>query len=74
MYKSTSFFYILHSSPLNECTRVIGKSLMAQSVKNPLAMQETACNTVDPGLFPEREDSLEKEIATHSSVFAWRIP
>ena len=26
---------------------------MAQSVKNPLAMQETACNAGDVGLIPE---------------------
>ena len=36
-----AFSDILHSSLLNECTRVIGKSLMAQSVKNPPAVQET---------------------------------
>ena len=69
-----AFSDILHSSLLNECTRVIGKSLMAQSVKNPPAVQETACNTVDQGSLPEQEDSLEKEIATHSSIFSWRIP
>ena len=28
-------------------------SLVAQSVKNSLAMQETACNTVDRGSVPE---------------------
>ena len=34
-------------------------SLIAQLVKNLPAMQE---------------DSLEKGMATHSSIFAWRIP
>ena len=43
-------------------------SLVAQSVKNLLAMQETWVR------FLGREDSLEKETATHSSVLAWRIP
>ena len=28
-----------------------------------------ACNTGDPG----QEDPLEKEMATHSSILAWRI-
>ena len=37
-------------------------------VKNPLAMQETRVR--DLGW----EDPLEKEIATHSSILAWRIP
>ena len=33
-------------------------------------MQETS----DGVWFPGREDPLEKEIATHSSILAWRIP
>ena len=37
-------------------------------VKNPPA------NAGDMGLIPGREDSLEKEIATHSGILAWRIP
>ena len=36
--------------------------------------KETACNAGDPGLIPGREDALEKEMATHSSILAWRIP
>ena len=40
---------------------------MAQIVKNLLAMQETCVQSLD------REDSLEKEMATHSSILAWRI-
>ena len=28
----------------------------------------------DAGLIPGQEDTLEKEIATHSSILAWRIP
>ena len=41
---------------------------MAQTVKNPPAMQETQVQSL------RREDPLEKEIATHSSILAWRIP
>ena len=37
-------------------------------VKNLPAMQETWI----PSLI--QEDTLEKEMATHSSIFAWRIP
>ena len=46
----------------------IGASLVAQSVKSLPAMQETWIR------FQGWEDSLEKEIATHSSILAWRIP
>ena len=45
-----------------------GASLMAQSVKNPPAMQETQVR------FLGLEDLLEKEMAAHSSVLAWRAP
>ena len=36
--------------------------------------QESACNTGYPGLIPGMEDLLEKRMATHSSILAWRIP
>ena len=42
-------------------------SLVAQSVKNPPAMQETACNAGDLSLIPW----LGERMATHSSIFAW---
>ena len=45
-----------------------GASLVAQTVKNPPAMQETQVQSLG------REDPLEKELATHSSILAWRIP
>ena len=41
---------------------------IAQMVKNLLAMQETWVRSLD------QEDPLEKEMATHSSKLAWRIP
>ena len=43
-------------------------SLVAQLVKNPPAMRETWIRSLG------WEDHLEKEIATHSSILAWRIP
>ena len=44
---------------------------MALVVNNSLG---TAGDVSDVGLVPELEDSLEEEMATHSSIFAWRIP
>ena len=44
---------------------------MAQAVKNLSAMQEMQETGVQP---LGQEDSLEKEIATHSNILAWEIP
>ena len=41
---------------------------MAQLVKNPPIMQETKVQSLG------WEDPLEKEMATHSRIHAWRIP
>ena len=43
-------------------------SLVAQLVKNPPAMQETWVRSLG------WEDPLEKGMATHSNILAWRIP
>ena len=48
--------------------RVIGGSLIALLVKNLPAMLETRVQ------FLGWEDPLEKEMVTHSSILAWRIP
>ena len=37
-------------------------------------VKATACNVGDPGTDPGQEDPLEKEMATHSSNLAWKIP
>ena len=36
--------------------------------------KESACNAGDQGLIPGSGRSLEKEMVTHSSILAWRIP
>ena len=38
------------------------------------AVKESACKAEDSSLIPGWEDLLEKEMATHSSILAWRIP
>ena len=43
-------------------------SLVAQLVKNLPVMQETWVWSLD------QEDPLEKVVATHSSILAWKIP
>ena len=42
-------------------------SLVAQTVKRLPAMRETQVRSLD------QEDPLEKEMATHSSILAWKI-
>ena len=43
-------------------------SLVAQTVKNPPAMQETWVQSLG------WKDPLEKGMATHCTILAWRIP
>ena len=49
-------------------TLLLWASLVAQTVKNPPAMQETWIHFLD------QEDPLEKGMVTHFSILAWRIP
>ena len=51
-------FFFFLSSNLN----------MAQMVKNLPAMQETRVQSLDG------EEPLEKGMASHSSIFAWKVP
>ena len=65
------FFIHLTSSLLKclfpTCNQTKG-SAGGSVVKKPPAMQETRVR------FPGQENSLEKEMATHSSILTWRIP
>ena len=45
-----------------------GESLVAKLIKNLPAMQET------PVRFLGQENPLEKEMAAHSSLLAWKVP
>ena len=55
------------SHPFIRCPKNL-TSLVAQTVKNLPAMQETCVRSLG------RKDPLEEGIATHSSILAWRIP
>ena len=48
-------------------TRGLGASLVAQRVRNLPAMQEIRVQSLD------WEDPLEKGMAAHSSILAWRV-
>ena len=55
------FFFVSHFSSFHA-------SLVAQRVKHLPAMPEAWVQS------PGREDPLEEEMATHSSILVWRIP
>ena len=55
-------------SSLTRVSQVVWASLVAQRLKHLPGMLETRVRSLG------REDPLEKEMATHSSTLAWRIP
>ena len=57
------FAFLIVFTYTNKCT-----SLVAQTIKNLPAMQETWVWSLG------QEDPLQKGMATHSSILAWRIP
>ena len=63
VWKQNTFIYYV-------CYGYIQASLLTQTVKNLPAvyLQETRVESLDS------EDSLEKRLATHSNIRAWRIP
>ena len=66
--KQISSYRVTQSIIYCVLTKNIRTSLVAQMVKNLLAMQETWVPSLGV------EDPLEKGMATHCSVLAWRIP
>ena len=53
---------------LTDTYHYVWASLVAQMVENLPEMQETQVQSLGS------EDPLEEEMATHSSILAWRIP
>ena len=56
----------------------LGKNFLKKSVSAGFLHdsdgKESACSVGDLGSIPGWEDPLEKRMATHSSILAWRIP
>ena len=59
---------LLGVQPLSGCLGISWAFLVPQMVKNSPAMRETRVRSLD------WEDLLEKGMATHASILAWRIP
>ena len=73
LYQKVATFFIVvneetYRRNLRLCKHSYGSSLVAQIVKNLSAMQETWVGSLG------WEDPLEKGMATHSTILAWRIP
>ena len=69
MYKIDSCLYM--STPVSQFVPLylsLQASLVAQTVKHLPTMQETWVRSLG------QEDPLEKEMATHFSTLAWKIP
>ena len=66
----------LHGSLRNLCFFKKKKKKEFKYNYFPLVAQtlKTVCNAGDPGSILGQEDPLEKEMAPHSSILAWRIP
>ena len=66
-----SFFYKwLISFPSTTCKEIVFSTLYIRTS----FVKASAWNAGDPGSIPGSGRSLEKEMATHSSTLAWRIP
>ena len=62
-----------------KCHTIVETSLEKLSIFNKpfpggSEVKVSACNAGDLGSIPGWEDPLEMEMATHSSILAWRIP
>ena len=62
------------SLPTELSKQTYDKFMLIKTLGHPswLSGKESACNAGVRSL--GQEDSLEKEMATYSSIFAWRIP
>ena len=52
----------------------LGYTLIQDGFPDGAEVKASACNAGDLGSIPGQEDPPEKEVATHSSILAWRIP
>ena len=68
IYEERGWLFFPYSCAFDKLIFAFAASLVAQTVKNLPAMQETCVR------FLSWEDPLEKGMAPHSTILAWRIP
>ena len=66
--QKVSFSFLIYWIATSMLPNTIGASLVAQTINNLLAMQETWVQSLG------WEDPLEEGVATHSSILSWRSP
>ena len=71
-FKLLCFHIFLHSHTI-EIT-CLSSVLHLTGFSGSLKRKESACNVEDQVQTVGLDDSLEKEMATHSSILAWKIP
>ena len=67
-------FTLSHWKKPNELSVRWGFPSSSDSKKKKKKKKKSLCNAGDQGSILGQEDSLEKGMATHSSILAWRIP
>ena len=66
-FSETQSYLLIYVPSMVTFIFAMGLPWWAQTIKNLPAVQETRVQSLG------REDPLEKEMATHSSILAWRI-
>ena len=69
-----SLFRLLTSFPRMHCWKRFGAPSPCLGLPRWLSGKEYACGVRDAGSIPRLGKSLEEEMATHSSILAWKIP
>ena len=86
LFQILSWVYIpslTYTQPLHTPGQLLTCSIVRSTLLGPslhcglpwwLSSKESTCNAGDTGLVPGSRSPLEKEMATHSSILAWKIP
>ena len=67
-------FYVVMVNEIDSSIFLSDFSLLVYRNAGGSDSKASACNARDPGSIPGSGRSLEKEMATHSSILAWKIP
>ena len=59
---------------LSECSAPLRSPCVSSWLPCRLSVKESACNMGDASSIPGREDTLEEEKVSHSTILAWEIP
>ena len=74
--KCSRLIYVMNSEASSLGRKLVVRSTADQACGFPSSsvVKNPPVNGGDASLMPGQEDALEEEMATHSSILAWRIP